>query len=393
MGKRQTLKRPALEWLAVFGVLVFFVIAASWGRSFIGVTIKPIVISEEAPQETPTGMTAPHDEDLSAPPPAPSSDDAASPPKQQKSAATPFRFPGFDIVDPAIAQKMEEERQAIRDEVARETLEESVRNLLTHDLSPLFSPRWRAITHAGPVWDAVTLSIDLAADPRIARLLEVIEYGSQQEVAALYREIRNAVNVFLFELPLMQSIGVPPMPTVMDPWSGNALPMLLAAFPASVEHLELLVAMADRIEAAHQEDILQTWPHPDQRPETLVSRTTTTLAYHIDHVLGELADEWANEDTFSPLQGATLDAYLQFREDMRALVRAAVEDRVSQGWIEPRQAMAVLGDDSQVDEYGWLLADILGVYMEPQEMIRGAYLREREILTFAREVIRNNVRK
>lgn len=147
-----------------------------------------------------------------------------------------FSVPSWDSFTQALEMRrkekaLEEERQAIRDAVASEKIEESVRNLLTHDLSPLFSRFWRDPMLLAPYWDAPTLCEDLEADPRIAKLLETIRQGSKAEVDRLYDELRKGIDTFLNELPLTPPIGEPRMPTVMEPWSANALPLLLAPSP------------------------------------------------------------------------------------------------------------------------------------------------------------------
>ena len=294
--------------------------------------------------------------------------------------------------DPRVVwiEQREQARQAIRDEVAQETVAESVRNLLLKDLSPIFSPHWRSLMHMNLEFNAMRLSEELEADPRIAKLLDIIEHGSQEDVDALYDELLNVIDTFLFDLPLKTVYGMREhQASVRSPLSGDAIPMLLAAFPASVEHLNLLLAMADRIYLVHIEDIFSLRglldPEPSNSFESMRSDSTVVLAYHIEHILSGLADQEPEEELYSQEQNAVLEVFRQHREEQRAVTRAVIEDQVEQGWAYP-DAFEIIGDDLRLlDALAWNYSYEVGLIKEPQGS-DPPYRLEHETMALAREM-------
>lgn len=381
MGKRPLGRIEIFGWATVLAVILGFLFVTSWQRADTGPAPATTFLADTAAREEPMPVAV-------VPPAVPPGEAASLTPKERSDdgGRSPFSLLGFDSITDTIEMRhrekqREDERQAIRDAVASETIEESVRNLFTHDLSPLFSPHWRDILYIAPFWDAITMREELEADPRIAKLLDTIRQGPETEVGVVYEELRKAIDTFLNELPVTQPIGEPPMPTVIDPWSANALPLLLAAFPPSIEHLQLLVAMADVVDRAGQQDVCEAFPDRTESTEPPRTPTSTVLAYTVDQVLSGLADKGTGGETLSSEQGAVVDSYLQSREKLRALTVAIVEDRIARGLVQP-EALSLLEDSSLLDSWSWRLAETLGRYKQPRET-RTPYRREREVLAFA----------
>ena len=181
------------------------------------------------------------------------------------------------------------------------------------------------------------------------------------------------------------------MASVSYPMSANALPLLLAAFPPSLENLDILVAMADITDALHRIKI-DNVPWSQGRPERLSSPTSNVLYYNIESIIAGLADQTHDENEYSLGKRETLDAYIQYREVQRAYTREAFEFAVQA--MEPDaedlpHIYAGIEDMNYLDSLTWQLADALGLYRQPQ-VLNAAQMHEVAILMFARQLIINN---
>jgi hypothetical protein len=165
--------------------------------------------------------------------------------------------------------------------------------------------------------------------------------------------------------------------------------MLLTAFPPSVEHLDLLLAMLNRIDEAHQEIIHNTpWPNPADRPDSLASPTTMMLTYNIDRILAGLADSTQGNISYTEEQVAALESYRQLREERRALTLSVVENMGitrSASEDELEDALEELKDPSRLDRASWQLVENVARRMWPEEL-NWTYLYQLDTLNLARQV-------
>ncbi len=292
----------------------------------------------------------------------------------------------------------EQQRQAFLDKVAQETVAESVRNLLDKDSPFLPSRGLRSLTQSSPA-DPVELTEELEADPRVAKLLRTIEHGTPAEAEVLHGELLELIDRFLHALPLNHFGGGPDCPTVSSPGSADALPILLAAFSPSVEHLELLVAMADVMNQSHYEmmryvadRVVPTGSHPGEssdekrvEPSKIMSTDQSRLlAYQTERILAGLAEQGPGEAAYSEGQRATLDAYTQYREKIRDLSKVYAADAVARKGLDPKY-LDELEDLAVLDKCSWRLTEEMVLLGD--SLVAGAYRqKECKIIAFARQM-------
>lgn len=130
-----------------------------------------------------------------------------------------------------------EEKRAIRESIANESIEESVKKLRTERFHNLFSPRFaNPITHGTPDTAFETVA-EAKTDPRIARLMNIACCGTDEEKEGLLAAIEN--NYLATSDALRQED---------PPWSANTsplmgIPLILAELDEQGEQLGNLLAL------------------------------------------------------------------------------------------------------------------------------------------------------
>lgn len=319
---------------AFFVVLLAFLLTGAWnaGRNRNPGALRELVSQAAAPRHAPAPIDAAAPE---APPPSPAVRDSL---RAEKAVAE--QLPPSPARNTLLGQLTEEwqaqrewdeARQAILDQVNNETIEESVDRLFTEPFSRLFSPRSLDLFEVPSRYARYAES-----DPRVAKLIQIARSGTEAERQTLYTKVLEGMDRCLHDFALRDVTRPDSLPSDVN--SAAALPIILAEFGASREHIGLVVDVWDALQEMERESLEESYRVLGEKGISL--ERDLTSSYAMSPLSGMLT--WSAWRMLDEALGSArpdgpvdpgLSEYGEFREALHAQAVLMIADGVTYSYL------------------------------------------------------------
>lgn len=296
----------------------------------------------------------------------------------QADSTPPGSMPQLDHPDSQVApsesgrsyrEEADEERRRIEEEVANETLAETVHNLTAREASELFAHEFAGQQGlAGSVAEIFPAKQckSLLKDPRAAKLMAIAESGTPAEKAQLLEMIRALAEQTLADGGYIKTTYAQ---------AGSIFPILMAKLDPSMETLQSVVSLYNARMAIFEEN-----------PRAVCWNDFPNMLYL---AAAEVMDNLSAVDNveLTPPQKEVLSEYARYQTEYR---ETAIE------WAGSEQGHAVLVDEYGEDVVATLAEDALLIEQVAQEYCEDVFqsgerdpisARRQAVIDFARSLV------